>query len=471
MKINLKMKNRFLKKVSIYFIGTLSSNVINILLVPLYAYFVLTKDLGEYDYILSIATMVTPIVYLVIWESILKYCINNKEEIIREYIDTAMCFVGIASCISIAFFSTMCLFGINRGILLLIGSIIVLDGLTTFWQFSARALGESKQYVIAGIAGSITVIFIDVLYAITGKLDYVGLAIAHIISQLVVIVVLEKKISLLFKFRVKNIKKKYLKKMILFSAPLVLNTVCMWFYTGGNKIIVRNYIGTAENGLYSFAAKFSVLINFCSTVISMAVIEEAYSYTTLEEYKIKIGKLITIISKAYFSMVALALPAIYVLYSIAFKNTEYYHSSDYVFLLLISALFTALSNNFGSAFQVTDNTRLIFVTTILGAVCSLGSSLLLVKYWKIWGVLFGAVVGPFIMMVSRAVYARRATGLSINWKSNIIIIIVSVISSIILKVYDNILVQLLLFVVTGICVGVIYRKEINSLYERTMCKK
>ncbi len=471
MKIKFRMKNRFLRKVSIYFVGTLSSNVINVLLVPLYAYFVLTKDLGEYDYILSIATMVTPIVYLVIWEAILKYCINNKEEIIKKYISSAMLYVIISSFICILIFGGLRLCNVSSSILLLVGIIIILDGLTTFWQFSARALGESRQFVIAGMAGSITVILCDVLYVVFGKLDYLGLAVSHIVSQLVVIIVLEKKVHLISKFNVHNIDKEYLKKMMAFSAPLVLNTVCMWFYTGGNKIIVRNYIGTAENGLYSFAAKFSVLINFCSTVISMAVIEEAYSYRTLDEYKNKIGKLIAIISKAYFSMVALALPAIYVLYSVAFKHTEYYESSDYVFLLLMSALFTALSNNFGSSFQVTDNTKLIFVTTVLGALCSLGTSLLSVRYWGILGVLLGAVVGPLVMMISRAIYAKKATGLSINWKSNIIIIILAVMVSFILKVYDSLWLQLVLCVVILICICFIYRKEIYSLYEKRMCKK
>lgn len=462
----MKIKNKFLKKVSIYFVGTLSSNVINILLVPLYAYFVLSKDLGEYDYILSVATMVMPLVYLVIWESVLKYCINNKQEDTEKYISSAMAYIIIASATCILVIAGFKLIYINNHTLVLVGITIILDGLTTFWQFSARALGESKRFVISGIAGSVSVILCDLFYVLIGNLDYKGLVVSHVISQIIVIVVLENKIKLIAKFKICNIKREYLKKMILFSAPLVLNTVCMWFYTGGNKIIVRNYIGAAENGLYSFAAKFSVLINFCSTVISMAVIEEAYSYRTLEEYKNKIGRLITIISKVYFSLVAIALPAIYVLYSIAFKNTEYYKSSNYVFLLLMSALFTALSNNFGSSFQVTDNTKLIFVTTVLGALSSLGVSLFTVKYFEIWGVLFGAVIGPLVMMITRAVYAKKATGLSINWESNVVIILVCIIASVILKNYDSILVQLLMCVVLTICVLIIYRKEIYSLYEK-----
>lgn len=45
----MKIKNRFLKKTSIYFIGTLSTKMISVLLVPIYAYFVAVNELSEYD--------------------------------------------------------------------------------------------------------------------------------------------------------------------------------------------------------------------------------------------------------------------------------------------------------------------------------------------------------------------------------------------------------------------------------------
>ena len=135
------------------------------------------------------------------------------------------------------------------------------------------------------------------------------------------------------------------------------------------RIIIKNMIGIMENGLYAFASKFSLIISLISMVVSMAVIEEAYSYNTIEEYKNKMSSLISIISKAYFGIIALAIPALYILYSIAFRQTGYYASVDYIFLLLQGALFTALSNNFGSAFQVTDNTKYIFLTTLAGCWC------------------------------------------------------------------------------------------------------
>lgn len=460
------MKNRFLKKISIYFIGTLSSNMINVLLVPVYAYFVLTEDLGEYDYVLSIANMVTPFVFLTIWESILKYCINKTDQDTSKILSTSMAFAAFTSVICGIVFLVLAFLGIDSQLLFITLSFVVVQGFTTIWQYSARSLGESKQYVMAGVVGSVVVIACDLMFILFYKLDYVGLAISHVLSQVAILIVLELKIKLLNKFKKSLINKEILKKMLVFSVPLVLNNVCLWFYSGGNKVIVRNFIGTTENGLYSFASKFSILVNLCSTVISMAVIEEAYSFKTLEEYKIKIGKLITIISKAYFSMITLALPAIYILYSIAFKKTDYYNSSDYVFLLLLSALFTALSNNYGSSFQVTGNTKYISLTTIAGAISSLVISLMLVKSLNVWGVLLGAVIGPLVMMITRAIYAKKATGLSVNWSQNLIILGIAILSSIFLMMFDNILVQIAIFIAIIIVLLFSYREEIKILLRK-----
>ena len=452
-------KNNFFKKMSIYLVGTFSTYLINILLVPLYAYFVSTEELGEYDYLLSVSNMITPIVFFVLWESILKYCLGKDKDNFTNYFSTAFIFGGFG-CIACA--AVMgCLIPFNLKINLpLLFLLIIVQGLVSLWQYSARAMGETKQYVISGIAGSVALILLDLFFAFCLRLDYIGLTISRITSLLITIVVLEFKTKLLSKIRFQLFSKTKLKQMLLFSAPLVVNTVALWFYSGGNRIIIRDLIGASENGLYSFAAKFSVLISFCSTIVSMAVIEEAYSYNSIDEYRVKIGRLISMISKAYFSMILLAIPAINILYQFAFKQTAYYESSVFVLPLLLSALFTALANNYGSSFQVTDKTKYIFITTLVGAIISLAISLGFIGVLGIWSVVIGNIIGPFVMMLLRAIYAKKVTQLSINWTINIVLFATSVLSSIIINVFSSLFITACIFVVCVLLVFILYRKEL-----------
>lgn len=457
----------FLKKASTYFVGTLSSKILSVLLVPIYAYYVSAEALGEYDYVLTISNIVMPIAFLSVWEAILRYCMKeNAAESQRRIVSSS---IGFSVAI-IAVLTLLCL-GINlfysdKKFILCLYIFVIIQGITYIWQYSARSFGESKQFVISGVASSAVLIVSNIVNLAVLKLEYKGLVLSFVLSHIVTILVLEYKIKLIPNFRISEVSLEIIKKLLKFSVPLVVNAISLWLYSGSSRIIIRNYIGSYENGLYSFASKFSLVITLFSTVISMAVIEEAYSYKTLEEYSVKLSALIEKVSKAYFSLVMLAVPAINILYTIAFKKTDYYKSADYVFLLLLTALFTALANNYGSAFQVTDKTKYITFTTLLGAISAIILSLILVRPIGIYGILIGGTAGPFLMMLSRAVYAKKATGLKVNWGKNIIFAAIAGIISLSFTQVKNIFFQSGILVVLIIYLAIEYKNEIAIIYKK-----
>lgn len=460
-----------LKKMSIYFIGTLSTRILSTLLIPIYAYFVSATDLGEFDYIVAISSIVYPIAYLAIWEAILRYYIKQSDRLDREILLSTVVFLALLISFLLIFMSLFIalLLDFNLSIIFIV-FFTVTQGITSVWQFSTRALSETKWYVISSIVGAVSIIGLEIIFISLGQLDYVALSISYLISQILVVVVLEFKIRLLKIVRIGKVSLSTIKKMLIFTIPLVINNVSLYLYNSGSKVIIRNYIGLRENGLYSFASKFSLLIGLFSTVVSMAVIEEAYSFTSLDEYKSKMSVIITKISKGYFSLIIMALPAIYTLYFVAFRNTEYYNSVDYIFLLLIGALFTALSNNFGSAFQVTDHTKYISLTTLLGAAVAIIASLLTVTKIGMYGVLISGAFGSFIMMLTRAIYANKSTGLSVSWIHFINLLLIALLEYVCLIIFDNFIVYITLFLISFFFVGMINKEEFKIIYNKIFKK-
>lgn len=71
----------FNKKVGIYFIGMLSSKVLSVLLIPIYAFYVSADVLGYYDYTLTIMSILIPCIYIAIWEAVLRFILSEKDEI------------------------------------------------------------------------------------------------------------------------------------------------------------------------------------------------------------------------------------------------------------------------------------------------------------------------------------------------------------------------------------------------------
>lgn len=453
-----KLSNKipsFLKKVGLYFVGTFSTRLLSVLLVPIYAYFVSSVDLGEYDYIYAIVNILYPIAFLCIWESILKYGMQGQEDFESMVSNCAIVYFVSAIILTIACVICMAL---NYTNIVYVFILSISLGGATLWQFMARCRKQTKFFVISGVVSSSMIILVDLFLAGIQRLDYKGLCISSVLSQIAVIVLLESKVHLFRTMKFKLYNTKLLAKMLSFSIPLVVNNIALYLYNSSSKIIIREFLGAYENGQYSFASKFAILINVFSSVVSMAVIEEAYSYSRLEEYRNKVGTIIEKISQFYFNLIFLALPAIYLLYSVAFKYTEYYFSCDYIFILLLGALFTALSGNYGSAFQVTGKTKYIFLTTVSGSSAAIITSLFLVQCMGIYGVLIGGSLGPFLMMFLRAIYAKRATGLRIPWKKNLILFALCIIEYVMLVIFKSIFIQIVLLIFSLLQMIFIYRK-------------
>ncbi|HFM5723311.1 TPA: hypothetical protein ACG77J_003112, partial [Enterococcus faecium] len=56
------------KKAFIYAIGTLSSKMISVIIIPIYAVYISVADLGSFDYQNTIAQFLSPVIFGAIWE-------------------------------------------------------------------------------------------------------------------------------------------------------------------------------------------------------------------------------------------------------------------------------------------------------------------------------------------------------------------------------------------------------------------
>ena len=75
------MQNKkIVEKTGLYFIGNFSSKILTALLVPIYAFYISSKDLGTYDYSQTIMNIVIPIVFVSIWEAIIRFILGEKDK-------------------------------------------------------------------------------------------------------------------------------------------------------------------------------------------------------------------------------------------------------------------------------------------------------------------------------------------------------------------------------------------------------
>ena len=392
------MKNSIIKKTGIYFIGNFSSKILMAIIIPIYAFYVTSEDLGNFDYAQTLMSIFVPIAFLSVWDAVLKYSIDKKYNE-KEIINNVLVLTGIATIIVWVISFVLC----KIGRLEHFASILLMFlcyGYGQIWQYFARGLGKTKLYVFSGITSTIVNFTLISICVIWLKMGLSGLYIAYIASQLSIVMVIEGKLGLLRQCNFKDCKKKIIIEMICFSAPLTLNTISSWLFNGFSRFIITNKLGAFENGLYAFSNKFAIVITMFGSVITMAVIEEAIISKNNKVDGIKESKSAEELYIAILSLAIIAMPAIALFYEFI-SSSEYYSSIVYVPLLLLYAVFSTLASNIGAQFQALEKTQYQFITTIIGSGACAVVSICLIDRYGIYCVVVSQVIGALLMVISR----------------------------------------------------------------------
>ena len=71
---------RIAKKSLLYFIGNFSTKMLSSLLVPIYAFYIATEELGTFDYSQTIMNILIPIVFVSIWEAVIRFILGKDRK-------------------------------------------------------------------------------------------------------------------------------------------------------------------------------------------------------------------------------------------------------------------------------------------------------------------------------------------------------------------------------------------------------
>lgn len=409
-------KKSLIKKSGLYLIGNMSSKILMVMLIPIYAYFITTETLGRYDYALTLVNIVMPIALVAIWEAILKFLLSSSEEEHGKIIASTVVFTFVASIImAIAAAVFLFFIEVDIGYEGMFIAMLVIQSFSQIWQYYARALKANVVYVQSGIAATVINFLSIILFICIFRFELMGLYISYLLGQITLLFIIERKVKILRYVRKNNVKLSIIKSMVVFSAPLVLNLVSLWLISGFGKTIIVEYLGTAMNGLYSFANKFSQIITIFGSVVTMALIEEAISTKNKPDFPQKFSKTIEKLFEIFQMIGIVALPAIFVFYGLI-SNTDYYESRYFVPILIFYSIFIVMATNIGSIFQVISKTNIIFVTTVTGSLVTVVTSYAGIHTLGVYAVLIGQFFGALSMMFLRYKVAKKYIDIYFNFK-------------------------------------------------------
>ncbi len=389
-----------LKKTGIYAAGTFGSKILTFLLIPLYSYYLNKEEFGYYDLIITAVNLLVPFVTLQISDSTFRWLIGSEEDgkrinaITNAFIVTSLSIV-VCVVLSLVTFFIHPLEGHFLITLLIVSAIVY-----PFIQQIARGLGKAKMFALNGVIFTFTYLIGTLIFLIYLNLEIEALFYSSIIAYLLASFILIVRLKL-WKYVVMNrFNYKISKEMLIYSLPLVPNTISWWLINSANKYIILFFMGVSANGLFAMSNRFPVILVMVNQVFTLAWQETAIVGLKKDQKPEQYTKVLNTLIIIQFSLVTLLSLSSQLLVE-KFLSSNFSDAWTYMPTLYLGAAFLTLSSFYGAFYLGAKKTKEIFTTTIYGGVINILLAIILIPHIGLHGVAVGTAVGYFSLFVIR----------------------------------------------------------------------
>lgn len=399
----------------VFAIGTMGSKMLNVILLPLYTYYLTTEEYGNADIIITTATMLLPIISFSMYDAALRFALNkslSKKIVISNAVICAT-FGVIISSLLVPILSTLEVYSDLTIYLFLIMSVQIYERI--FAQF-ARGIGKVKSFAINGILLTSSTALFNLLFLVLMDKGIEGYLLSIICANLVSLVYLSVSVN-----SIKNIKLKYfdidlIKNMLVYSIPLIPNSIMWWLINASSRFFIFSFVGLSANGLFAVASKIPSLLGIVAEIFS-----QAWQLSAVEEYERENEtNFYSQVFKYYLIIlmtgVMIILVTIKPLVSYIFA-AEYYESWKIIPFLLLGVLFSSLSGFLGAFYIASKETKGVFKTSVYGGIISLVLNLILIPNFGLIGAAISSMCSFFCMFILRYKDSQKYVSITINKKT------------------------------------------------------
>lgn len=403
---------RLLKDTGVFAIGSLGNKIILFFLVPLYTTFLTDSEYGTADLIVTISQLVIPFASLAIFEGVIRFGLSKNTQSGDALLNGMIvcCFGSIAMA---ALTPILCLYPAISEWRWLLFAYVALSMFNNLFMSYLKVRDRNRTYAVLGITQTIILAIANIVFLCLLKLGVSGYLISLVVS-----VGFNALLSCILSGSLNDLKEAsfhihLLKEMLLFSAPLILNSVSWWVIQSSDKIMIEAMVGAAALGLFTAASKIPALIN-----VFVSVFTQAWGLSSIREYERNNDG--HFYSNVFGIYQALTFGATILLISITkpfmalYVGIDFYPSWVYVPYLLASACFSALAAYFGSLYSAIKRSLNNMLTTLFSAVINLALNYTLILLLGTFGAVIATFVSFLALFILRVIDVRRFVPLEIS---------------------------------------------------------
>lgn len=432
---------RFIKSSGIFFIGSVLSKAISILMLPLYTNRIPTDDMGYYDLSLTYITIATSFLFFDIWVAILRYMYDGKnEEDQATSIKSGFSIFALSSALYLVLGGAFAFIFHSDAIhwILLYG---LFQNIANLLCFCVRGFQKNKEFAISGIISTVVNVACNLIFILGFNVGYESLYISGIIGFIAQSLYLMLCGRIFKSLKVGRFDKAVTQSMFKYSLPLCLNSIAYWVLTSMNRVVLNAIFGNEANGIYAIGNKFSFVIGLITTCFTYAWQDLSFSKANEKGVGKFYSNASTMYSKVLILCTSLALPAIKIVFPILVGDA-YSSAENTIPLFLVVAMISAVSTFIGNIFYAIKETKMIFISMVISALVNVALCYPLITYFHINGANLSVLISFVVNILIRCVVLGKRIsfkldksiltlllplGLSIaaficlDWKLNIIV--------------------------------------------------
>ena len=409
------------KNVLLFTISSFGSKIIQFLLVPLYTSVLSTGDYGTVDLMNTTSQLLIPVLTLNMQDAVLRFCLDKKYK--KNDVMAVSLRVNLIA-------------GLGLGtVLLLLHStgIVKLDSIYLEFLFVSYFFGaifnslqmylkaDDKVAVLAidGVINTLVACALNMLLLLVFRWGVYGYMIANASGLIVADVYAWVAGDINQAVKQGKPQKQIFREMLLYSAPLIVNSLAWWINNASDRYILTWFRGVSENGIYSVSYKIPSILSAVTTIFY-----NAWSISAITEFDENdtdgfIGN-----SYSAFSMLTLLACSVIMILNIPLAKILY--AKDFFIAwkcapcLLAGAAFNALGLFDGCIYTAVKKTGDVSKTTLIGAAVNTGLNFLLIYFFGSIGAAFATMIGYLTTFIMRTRGMSSFVKLKTNWSRHFI---------------------------------------------------
>lgn len=403
--------SRLGKNTLLVFLGNFGAKAIGLVMLPFYTHWLSVEGYGLTDIISVYVTFLLYIVSCDITESIFIFPKGADIEKQIRYFTSGNIFILFMLVLTATIFIIIeCLIGIYHiensftQNLWLIYFMMASQIIQNLYQQFTRSIDKIKIYSITGIiCTACTALYAFVFIPPYGVAGYVwSIILAHVTAGLYSFVC-----SRSYKFlKIKSFDYSLLKEMLLYSIPLIPNSIMWWLVNALNRPIMERYVGIDGVGIYAVANKFPSILTMTFTVFLLS-----WQISVIEEFgKEGYSKFYNKVFRLVFSFLLVVVMTI-TLFSkplvMFFSDEAYYSAWMYIPLLTMGVFFSNIAGFAGVNFSATRESKYYFYSSIAAALSAIVFNVLLIPQLGLIGACLALMISFIVMAISRVSFAWK----------------------------------------------------------------